>query len=415
MSAFPSPEFRLGTYYAVVFGAVGLVMPFLALWLDARGVSAAMIGAVVATPSIAMILTTVPIGRRIDALGEPRTGIVALNVLILAANVALAFAHGEWAILVVWTLGGVLVHAVMPAGDALALDVTRRRGSDWARLRMFGSMGFVVALLGAGALYERFGIGLFLGVLIATSALRLLAAAWLPGTTRGREAVVAAPRTAPAARPGTGTDDTDTDTRAERLEPRPEVGSLHHPGVLLTLAGAAAINASHAFFYVFGLLAWTRAGIGETAGSALWGVGAVAEIALMWRFGAIARRLSARLCLIVAGGLGALRWGVTALEPAFGWLLLAQTLHAATFGLTFLAGASFIARRVAPGDAVRGQSLLATFAAGAMAATTWGAGWLYERGGASVAYAAMAVLCVIGASLVAASYRTALDRRTGGG
>ena len=354
-----------------------------------------MIGVVVAAPSVAMLATTVPIGRRIDALGEPRRAIVALNVLVLGLNAALVAASGAWAILVVWTLGGVLMHAMAPATDALALDVTRRRGSDWARLRMFGSLGFVLAVVGGGALFERVGIALFLVTLVGASLVRLLAALALPGA---RDADRYAE---PASPVGTG-----SSAGAEPGSARG--GALNHRGVLLTIAGAATINASHGLFYTFGLLIWSRAGIGETLGGVLWSAGVVAEMALMWRFRAIATRLSARGCLLLAAVAGVLRWSITATEPALGWLFAAQALHALTFGLVFVATATFIARRVGEREAVRGQSLFATLAAGSMAAATWGSGLLFEWVGA-LAYGAMAALCVLGGALVALSYRTDLD------
>lgn len=413
------------------FAAIGLAAPFLASWLDARGVSAAMIGVIVAAPSLAMILTTVPIGRRIDALGEPRRAIVALNAAVLGLNAVLAMVSGEWAILSVWTLGGVLVLAAAPAADALALGVTARRGSDWARLRMFGSLGFVLAMVGGGALYEHAGIGLFLAMLIGASLARLLAALALPDA-RDASPVPSRPtgRAAPGPPPGrsvrpvtsspSGTGSlpsapTESGTsvavvpdggRTANAPSRP--GGLYRPGVLMTIAGAALINASHALFYTFGILIWARAGLGESLGGVLWSVGVVAEMALMWRFRAIAARLSARGCLLVAAVAGVLRWAIAANEPALGWLFAVQLLHALTFGLVFVATATFIARRVDEREAVRGQSLSATLAAGSMAASTWVAGVLFERSGAQ-AYVAMAGLCVVGGALVAASYRTGLD------
>ena len=368
------------------FAAIGAASPFVALWLDARGIAPSAIGVILAAPSLLMIATTVSIGIRLDALADRRRGIVLLSVAVLGLNGALAFADGVWTIGLLWTSGGVLMHALAPAVDALALGVARRDEGDWARTRLFGSLGFVVAVLGAGALYERMGIELFLGVLIAFSVLRLWAARALP-------TLASAPAEAAecAARDGSAS-------------------PLSHPGVLLTLAGAATINASHAFFYGFGLLAWREAGIGETLGGALWSAGIAAEIALMWRFRAIAARFSARACLFACAAAGTLRWTLTAAEPSLAVLFLAQSLHAFTFGLMYLATGTFIARRVAEREAARGQALSATFSSAAMAAATWGSGLAYERVGMA-AYGAMAALCVIGALLLGASYRFALAER----
>lgn len=181
--------------------------------------------------------------------------------------------------------------------------------------------------------------------------------------------------------------------------------SLYRPEILLTLAGAALINASHAFFYTFGLLVWTQAGIGETLGSLLWSVGVIAEIALMWVFASIGSRYSARACLIIAGVAGAVRWVVTASTTALPLLIAAQCLHALTFGLMYVAAATFIARHVAEADAARGHSLGATFGAGAMAVVTAMSGILFESAG-KAGYAAMSLSCLVGIVMVVASYRT---------
>ena len=136
----------------------------------------------------------------------------------------------------------------------------------------------------------------------------------------------------------------------------------------------------------------------------------VAEIALMWRFRAIASRFSARVCLLACAAAGTLRWGLAAVEPSLAVLFLIQSLHAFTFGLMFLATGTFIARRVTERAAARGQALTATFSSAAMAAATWGSGVAYAHLGSAV-YGAMAVLCAGGAVLVAASYRYALEER----
>lgn len=416
-----SAEHRLGVFYAALFATIGASAPFLALWLDARGVAPAMIGTITAAPSIAMVLTTVAIGRLVDRLDDRRSGLLLLSIGVLVANSALAFAGSTLAILALWTLGGVLMHAVAPITDAHALGVTARRGSDWARVRLAGSIGFLLALLGAGALYERVGIGAFLSVLIGGSVLRLLAAWTLPGganettgavasVSRATAAAGVTAEPAPTATVATGATaavrGSDASAGGDAAGGRRD--SLYRPGVLLTIGGGALINASHGFFYAFGLLVWTRAGIGETSGSLLWAAGVVAEIALMWRFRSIAARLSARGCLVLAGLAAVLRWTLTGTEPPVAVLLPVQCLHALTFGLAFLATASFIARRVDAADAARGQALAATLTTASLATATWLSGLLYERAG-TAAYGAMALLALAGIALVAASYRTGLD------
>ena len=176
------------------------------------------------------------------------------------------------------------------------------------------------------------------------------------------------------------------------------------------LLGAALINASHAFLYTFGLLHWTRAGIPESLASALWTTSIAAEVLLLWRFADIARRASARGCLLFAAAVAALRWLATATDPSWAALLGLQALHAVSFALTFVATASFIARHADDAIAARAQALAATLATAATAALTLLSGPLYAAAGAG-GYRAMAGVCGLGALLVAASYRTDLVDR----
>jgi len=393
-----SPERRVALYYACSFAAIGSIAPFLVLWLDARAVSPGMIGIIVAAPSLVMILTTVAIGRLLDMLGDRRRGLVILNVSVLGLHVLMLVADTTASILVLWTLAGLLMHALMPATDALALGVARRQGTDWARLRLFGSVGFVIAIMLAGLLYEHLGIRAFLAVLIGGSVLRLVTARGLPVVPNEAEIPLDALQ-----QPTSGAG--QAAAAPSSVAPSPAATSLYRPEILLTLGGAALINASHAFFYTFGLLVWTQAGIGETLGSVLWSVGVIAEIALMWAFASIGSRYSARACLMVAGAAGVVRWAVTATTTALPLLIAAQCLHALTFGLMYVATATFISRHVAEVDAARGHSLGATFGAGAMAVATALSGVLFESVG-TAGYVAMGLACLIGTGLVLASYRT---------
>ncbi|MEE9321595.1 MAG: MFS transporter [Granulosicoccus sp.] len=376
------PEQRLALYYAVLFATIGSVGPFFALWLNHKGIDAAMIGVIAAAPSVAMVMTTMHIGAWADRLADWRTAVLLSNWSIFLINCLLLVSNNAWFILVIWTLGGVLMMAKIPIMDAASLSLTNRRGTDYARVRVFGSVGFVLAVVTAGALFDRMGIQAFIWVLLVGCVARILASHALP-QLRISDPVAETP-----------TDSTTNDAG----------NSLFQPAILLTIAGSALINASHAFFYTFGMLQWSANGLSEFMSSLLWGSGVVAEIVLMWLFASVSKRVSARACLIIAGGAGILRWSITAQQPDLAWLFFSQLLHAATFGLLFLATANFISRRVSDSNAARGQAFSATLTTSCMAIATLLSGLFYESWGVAV-YRAMAVLCLVGVLLVAASYR----------
>ena len=121
--------------------------------------------------------------------------------------------------------------------DAAALYSTQQSNSNYGRIRSFGSVGFIVGVLMAGWIFERFGIRYFVAVLLLSAVARVLGAHLLPAF------------------------------RTDRLLPQKSVvpvsGTmvLRHPGIILVLAGSALINASHGFNNAFSVMHWTNVGI----------------------------------------------------------------------------------------------------------------------------------------------------------
>lgn len=380
-------EQRFSIYYAALFGSIGAVAPFAAVWMDHVGISASMIGLIVAAPSVAMLLTTFAIGRWADGLADRRQAIVIGNWVILVVQIALFVLTDATWVLLVWLVSGVAMYAMIPITDAAALSVTRRYGSDYARVRMFGSIGFVLTLTAAGSVYDSFSIGIFVFILLVVNALRLLSAWYLPDMSR-----------LSVDKPANHKVGSLTCSQSPGFNP------LHQPGILLTLLGGALINASHAMVNTYGILLWTQQGLSELVASLAVGIGVVVEVGLMWWFRSLTGKLSARACLLLAAACGLVRWMLLASVPSIFVLYAAQMLHGVTFGLTFLSCASFIARRVPEGSAARGQSLLAIMTTACMAIATYLSGQLFDEWAAKL-YWIMGGLCVFATFAIAASYR----------
>lgn len=381
-----SAEHRFSLYYAVLFGSIGAMLPFAALWMSDVGIAPDMIGIIVAAPSVAMVFTTMAIGRWADAISDRRFAIIVCNWLMLAAHLLLFVSTGEWVVLVSLLVAGVVLAAKMPITDAAALNLTQQRNSDYARVRVFGSVGFIAALTLAGYIYEFRGIEVFVVGLLIANVLRLAAAYALPRMCRAQmaPAMAISGNTAVAG------------------------SSLYQPAILLTLLGAALINASHAMVYTYGILLWTNQGLSESLAGMAVSIGVVVEVALMWWFKSLTRNISARACLLFAALCGLLRWSVLAVEPSWFWVFAAQALHGISFGLMFLACTSFIARRVPEEAAARGQGLLATLSTAFMAGATFVCGQLFLTGGSDL-YWLMGAMCALALVLVGCSFRYALD------
>lgn len=386
---FPGPVFRLACrnmgfavrlslLYAGIFGTIGVQMPFLPLWLAAKGLDAPAIGALLAAGTAARLIA-VPLGTRAaDRLMRPGAALVLAAAAGAAAMTLLGLAHGRPAIFFAYTLATAGFAIVLPLADSQALHGLSARGESYGPVRLWGSAAFVAANLAAG----------WLMMLITREAFIWLIALgyWVTVATAF---LLCAERAAPAPRP-----------------PLPR--SRHLRGsILLVLAASSLIQASHALLYGFSTLQWTAAGITGPGIGALWAVGVMAEIALFAFSTRLPALFAAPLMLMTLGGAGAvLRWAAMAFDPAPAWLPWLQGLHGLSFGATHLGAVQFIAQTAAAGRTASAQGSLAwangLVMAGAMAA----AGMLYSAFGAA-AYAAMAAMAAGGAACAVAARRYA--------
>jgi MFS transporter, PPP family, 3-phenylpropionic acid transporter len=352
----------------------GIQLPFWPVWLAARGLGAQQIGLVLAAAIWAKLVATPLLGELCDRLGRARAMMAALAAVALAAYLALAEARGFAALLALNVVALTAQSALMPLGDALTLATVRSRGLDYGRIRLWGSVSFILAAFGSGLALDA-GAGDRVLVLVAgASALLLAACVSLPQANREP-----AP---PPRRAGAG-------------------ALLRDRRFWLFVASGSLLQASHQLYYGFGTLYWRRLGFSDATIGTLWAEGVVAEIVLFWQ----GRRLLARCgpagLMVLGGAAGVSRWGLMAVLPSLPWVAALQLLHAFTFGASHLGAMHQLSRTVPQNAAASAQALYAALSAGlGSGAVMLLAAALYARygGHAYLAMAALSLLGLIGAS-----------------
>ncbi len=382
---------RLGAFYAAIFLVVGIQLPFWPVWLAGRGLDAQEIATVFAAAIWAKIITTPAIGALADRLGRRRMVMVALAALACVAYAALWPVAGWWPLLALTILAGIAHSALMPLGDSITLAAVRERGLDYGRIRVWGSVSFIVAAIGSGAalaLAANAGPGPgaapgsgsapgpggneVLLLVLAASAVLLGACFALPASVR----------------------------------PVPTGARWAANGDLWRLAAdrrfwlfvvsAAALQASHQLYYGFGTLYWRELGFSDTVIGLLWAEGVVAEIVLFWYSARLVERFGPLGLMALGGVAGILRWSLMGVLPGLGAAAVLQLLHAATFGASHLGAMHFMAARVPPGAAASAQSLYSALSAGLGSGLVMlAAGSLYAAYGGQ-AYPFMALLSAAG-------------------
>ena len=366
---------RLGFLYAALFLVVGCYLPYIPVWLRYRALDTDAIAFLLATPLFVRIVFTPLISILADHVADRRTVLIVLAWGSLFSFMLLWAAPGFWQMFAAMVLLAINWTTIMPLIETVAVSGMRKAGLDYGRVRLWGSVSFIVASLGTGVVIDRFGGSSVLPLLLATVAGLVFATHLVPRN------LAAAAGTSP---------------RRRRIRLADAAALLRAPVFLLFIAAASLISASHAIYYAFGTLHWRAQGFPAGAIGVLWSIGVVAEIGLFVFSGRIIRVTGAAKLLMLAGLGACLRWLFMAFDPPLVATVALQCLHALSFGAAHVAAIHFLAHAVPEDRAATAQGLYAATVAGlVLGVVTLASGPLYRILGGE-AYAVMSALALCG-------------------
>jgi MFS transporter, PPP family, 3-phenylpropionic acid transporter len=331
------PYLRLSGFYFLNFAFIGVMLPYWSLYLQAIGHGAAAIGAISAGMALVRILAPNLWGwmadRKLQRIMVIRLGAV-MGLLSLAA---LPWRHDFAWVLGVSLLNTFFLCAIMPQFEALTLACLGDQLHRYGQVRLWGSVSFVFAVIVCGWLFDRIAVTLLPWFLIALLVLLVLGSLWLRDTGTARKAVAAGGL----------------------------LRALRSPVLLAFMAAFFLLQFSHAPYYTFFSLYLDAHGFGRAQIGLLWGLGVIAEIALFALSHHLLRRWSVRDVLMLSLFLAALRWLMIGYGvDSIGVLVLAQLLHAATYGSAHAAGMVLLRRHFEEGLQGQGQALYGAFCYG---------------------------------------------------
>lgn len=378
------PLFAFGTLSFVYFAGIGAFNPYAGLWFADLGYSTLAIWLISSLQAWTRVLAPYAwswlgdhSGRRTELIRLAATGCV---LAALGLTVSESFAVVALVVLVLFMHNA----AVMPLQEAsVAQWLSTADGLDagrYGRVRMWGSVGFIVSVLGVGLLLDTVGVRLF-PWLIAVVNLALLAAAWrLPSSPR----TAAAAQRAPAA-----------------------LHLLRQPEVAWFFASAFFVVLAHTVLYAFLSLYLAHLGYGKAAIGLLWAVSVGAEIAFFAFQGRFFARLKPHRWLQWVGAVAALRFGVIALAGSVPVVLfLAQLSHAVTFAAHHASCIAMIHRLFPDRLRGRGQALYTILGYGLSGVIGGvGAGWIIDRLGFEAAFATSSAMAIAGWACAVRSQR----------
>ena len=333
----PWISLRLAGYYFAVFALVGVVMPFWPVWLESRGLGPVEIGIVLAVGRWVSIATTPAIAQLADRAGERKRLLIILLTALVVGYGFYLWADGLWQILFISLFVHVFRSAINPVGDSLTMLNAARGYADYGRVRLWGSVSFILTAFLGGEVLHLWGPDGILWAILAIAAGGVVAGLCLP------------------------------DSRTERQPKRRGEfwRLLRNPVMVLFIVTMALLSSSHAVLYAFGTIYWRAAGIGDRMIGVLWAEGVIAEIILFALAAPVMRRIGPGSMMLIAAVCGVIRWTVLGATTDLTLLFLVQALHAGTFAAAHLGAMTFITEAAPVGMSATAQSLYAALAMGA--------------------------------------------------
>lgn len=373
------PYWRLSGFYFFYFAFVGAMAPFWSLYLEDLAFSALQIGILMSLFQVMRIFAPNVWGALADRSGK---GVHIVQIAAFASLLSFTgvfFGTSFWWMFVMMSLMSFFWAAPMPVVEAMTLGYFERDLTHYGKVRLWGSIGFIVAVLGVGYALDIVTIKRLPWLVLGLMAAMVLFSLWLPKT-----------------RP----------VHAKR-DAAPIWTLLRRPGVLGLLAACFLMAAAHGPYYTFYSVYLQEYGYAKKSIGMLWAVGVVCEVAVLFWMPRLSEWFNLRNILLASF----LAAGARFLLIAYGvehlsLLLLAQTLHAITFGAYHAAAAATIHGLFRGPHEARGQALYGSISFGA-GGTVGGlySGYTWQHFGPSATFT-IAALCALAGYAVLARSRT---------
>lgn len=351
-------------------------MPYLGVFLDGREFSSQQIGELFALITIARILGPNLWATMADKSGQGVRLLQLGSFLTLGTFCTVFFADGFWPLTIAFGLMMMFWTAILPQLEVTALNSVANDPARYSRIRLWGSIGFILLTMGAGFSIDFFGSEAPIYVSAVVLLFLFLACLGLneqnPATTSVKN-----------------------------------VSSLWHKlfkkEFIIFILSASFLQISFGTYYSFFALYLIDLGYSGYEIGFFVALGVAAEIIIFLLAGRIISRIGVKWALLISVILTAVRWYLLADFALFTTIIIiSQLLHAFGFGLTHCASVNFIHRYFGQAFQSRGQAIYISVAFGIGGAIgSYLAGSMWSQGtGAFQAFVFSASMAVISAVLL---------------
>jgi len=371
------PYWRLSGFYFFYFATLGGFLPYWSLYLKDAGFNPIEIGELSALLVGTKVIAPLLWGWIADHTGKSLRIIRMASFFAAVLFAGFLLAHNYFWFACITIAFSFFWNAVLPQFEAVTLFHLKNEAHRYSRIRLWGSVGFIVTVLGIGRLLDSQPVALLPLVIVAL----LIASWWVTLITPEAKAISRGPA------------------------PLGMLQIIKKPEVLAFLAVNVLLQVAHAPYYVFYSIYLKHYHYSATVTGLLWALGVLAEIVLFVYMRRLLKRFSLRTVLLLSLALATGRWLMIGWCPDYlGVLIFAQLLHAATFGGAHVAAIHLVHRYFGDQHQGKGQALYSSlsFGLGGMLGSLY-SGYYWESLGSRFVYT-MAALCCGMAFVIAYSW-----------
>jgi len=340
---------RPAIVYAMLFGAQGAYLPYVAIYLASTGLDLGTVGALIALFAAVSLVAAPSWGALADGIGDVRGPVAVAGILSGGAVLALAIAVGPPALALAIALLAAMFAGIIPMVDSQTVRLVGQR-DRFGLARAPGSGAFVVvafatglaiASLGPRGMFAVYGPLVVLTGLGAWVLLRLppVGAASKPARTARRSSSRAADRTLAG------------------LSPTVILGVLRTPRLGVFFVASVVVWTSHAALQGFVSLRVKELGGDSTAIAATWSLGAVIEVFLMSGFPALARRFGAERLIVIGASAFAIRALLSSIVDSPTVIVVASAFGGVGFSFFYVGTVTWVAGSVGRGVQATAQGI----------------------------------------------------------
>lgn len=354
------PYWRLSGFYLFYFAVLGALVPYWGLYLQSIGFSPADIGSLMALLMVSRIVAP-NLWAWIADRRDTRMAVVRLSALLATVTFAGVFlGQGFWWLALVMLAFSFFWNASLPLLEVFVMNHTAARPGAYGRVRLWGSIGFILSVVALGPVIDAHGAWWVLPALALLMAGMWVTSLLLP----------------------------ESEMRGLAPSPGPFLKIILRPEIVAFLLACLLMQVSHGPYYTFYSILLDSHGYAKTTIGLLWALAVLCEIGVFLAMPRLLVRYDVRTVLLASFGLASARWLLIGFFPQdMTLMILAQVLHAATFGSFHAAGIQMVYRFFTGRHQHRGQAAYSTISFGLGGAIgSFYSGHIWEALGPAVTY-----------------------------